>query len=528
MDEPVRKRIERPAYEYGLLFVIVASVAIFYVLTLQPNIMWSGGTDTFNYILSGLKILDSWGYLERVLSEAHLGMREDLEVVFPALSSLQIALVYQLSNGNFWISKLPGVVCFLAALPLIYRLSRNQVGLLCSVLIIITIGLSPYFFSFKEEIRSDLQFFFLLFLAMVLFMEMDQDGERRKIHFLIAMLCGVVCYLSIGYRSVGLALFPAIVAYDIWRHKKLRLVSLLTLAVGIGLYVLQSKLVPSGDGRYASSFPTDLSVYLERVYTNVVQYHYNIQRFVENTVFSAFTWVAYLSLLGLVAIGYLSRLFGRATILEFFIVVYFAGLLISPTTSAWQRYLIPAYPLILYYAFAGINFCSTVLNLGERIRKFGVVALSALIIANFGTQYLTRVPFHTLDEGPTSTSALAMYDFLSTSVKPGEVVATGFPAITGVVRLQTGLRAANLLEVDADLSEQEFDRILWQHFRDRGVRTLVLRHSEPRMVASYFGTRDIVDVNRLHIAFAERHKESVSAVFRNADFVVYRIGSEPS
>ncbi len=152
-------RSELQSMQRQRLVVLAAIVVIglFYGLTFRAGHAW--GDDFAMYIIQARNLAAGQfagptGYIYNP-NIAVLGPR-----AYPPLFPLLLAPIYLLRGLDFTAMKVGILLLFLAALYLIFEICRKRLDFLPSVAVVLTVGFSPLFWEFKDNVVSDLPFLF--------------------------------------------------------------------------------------------------------------------------------------------------------------------------------------------------------------------------------------------------------------------------------------------------------------------------------------------------------------------------------
>src|SRR2546430_1779658 len=155
--------------------LLIAVLGVCYLATLRSGEPW--GDDFAMYILQARNIASGhWSAPTGYIYNPHLpkvGPR-----AYPPLFPLMLAPLYRIWGLNLTPMKVEVVLFFLAALYLVFEFSRRQLPFPHAAGIVAVLGLSPYFWEFKESVVSDWPFLFFAMLALCVILACDQRGWR--------------------------------------------------------------------------------------------------------------------------------------------------------------------------------------------------------------------------------------------------------------------------------------------------------------------------------------------------------------
>jgi hypothetical protein len=148
-----------------------------------------------------------------------------------------------------------------------------------------------------------------------------------------------------------------------------------------------------------------------------VNYGWSLATFWENSYSKAFRDVLF-ACITLLALGaYFRRLRSRPRIYEIFIPLYLGIVLLWPN-PAGARYLIPIFPLYVYYCLEGAE----AINIRLHVRRFEpvFVPLVALIFVSYCAQF-TRLDFGPYSEGMANSQTKAFFSFIQSNTSTRDV-----------------------------------------------------------------------------------------------------------
>jgi hypothetical protein len=370
-------------------------------------------------------------------------------------------------------------------------------------------GFSPFIWSFKNEISSDLPFLFFAAAALYL---MDGPpagrtppnpnpllhGERTKAarsaagrsQIRFGVLAGLFMVLACGTRTVGVVLPAALVCHEFLLRKRpgLSVFTVSALLVVAAAAVLRFVLLP-GTG-YLDQMRLLTPA---RVTGNAWHYAKSLAYFWSNGYAKPAAAILAAVFTLLAVTGYLRRVRAGTTILEVFLPLYLAVVLIWPPEQG-MRFLIPALPLYLLCGFSGLDALAAAFpKLPARKAAIGLLVAIAL---SFGAHYST-LNFGPTETGPDRPASRALFDYVRRATGEEDVIAFAKPR---VLALYTGRRAVALHET-ADVDA------LWAYAREVGVTRVVAGpiDGEPE--------RALIEAGRFPL----------QRVYTNADFEVYAV-----
>jgi len=396
LDHPVLQLAGR-----GRVLIVSALALLLFLGAVTPFVYFQGG-DNAEYIMLARALVDGQGYTSVYTNppEPH--------TKYPFLFPLMIAGIFWFFGGKILLVKI--LIAILAAVMVgaTYRLWEEREEPWIALLTAVLVATVPFTLSYSVRVLSEIPFAAFATLSL-LFCERSLKQDSLKNPSLV--LCAVFLILAFFTRSVGIALAPALIGAVLlapplreqWKRNLLKgVVMTLPFLLAGGGWFLRGYLATHGHGKnYLSEFfikdPYDLNspligwtdlvsrvqsngrYYLEQLAITLWPFSSSLDR---NHMIMAGSLILLLALLGFGAV--IRRRRGAP---ELFTLSYAALLLIWGFYE--NRFLIPLYPLLIYYGLKGIQVLLTgaawampLLRLRNRMfspAALGVLALFLLV-----------------------------------------------------------------------------------------------------------------------------------------------------
>jgi hypothetical protein len=376
-------------------------------------------------------------------------------------------------------------------------------------------ALSPYVFAFRELVRSEMLFLCLAYLWMAQVQWMDvreRDGGKT---LGVAILAGVVMAAAYATRTAAVVLPPALIAADVWRHRRIRRSSWIVLGVGGACILAQRAAFASVEGGYVGKLASEWG--FSTITENLAQLAWNYERLWSNGFSTGLQRGVAVFMLALAAVGFVSRL-RRPTlsIVEAFTVLYTGMIIALPTDSAWMRYLLPVLPVFLLCVFTGARLLAGT----QPARRVGLMGAAAVLAGISYAGAYANLDYGPLQDGLTAQETVEVFDWVARNTASDETIifkksraltlATGRPSIAYPEIYKYG-----------ELSDAE----LWRHFEAVGSVAFILKHTppEPSNMFRMLSHSDEAFLER----FVRQYPEELVEVLRNDDFAVYEVRGFP-
>jgi hypothetical protein len=349
--------------------LFLALTGVFYLATLRPGQGW--GDDFAMYIIQARNVaLGEWNAPTGYVYIPQLGGIGPPR--YPPLFPLLLAPLYRAWGLNLTPMKVEVVLIFFGALYLMFEFYARAVGFRYALAIVAVVGLSPWFWQFKENILSDLPF---LFFAMLALMVISRCEERKWASTGEAAAAALVTYLCFAVRTAGVVLIPCLALSAIPRRGTVRWKAVGALAGAVALVGAQSLLF-SGAGGYLSVLGNPFRGLLHQA----MAYSWSLRTAFFGIGSAILGTLFLVSLFALSAAGMIARLRNGVSAVEVFVFFY------ACMVAVWRidedlRFLIPLLPFWFLYICEGLR------RLPKRVEWAAASAVAIVIVCGFAWQY---------------------------------------------------------------------------------------------------------------------------------------------
>ena len=417
------------------IVLLIALLGVFYFATLRPGHVW--GDDFAMYILQARNIASGhWtaptGYIynpQVALSPAE----------YPPLFPLMLSPLYRIWGLNLTPMKVEVILFFLAGLYLMFEFHSRHLPFPYAAGIVLALGLSPYFWQIKEDVMSDLPFFFFTFLTLCVISACDRQGWKSSVGACAAATC---VYLSFATRTAGAVFLPCLLLLVVsrppgqTRRNVLAATALAVVLIGLHFWLF----------RGPSSYLHYLGGRLSLLPQNLIGYGWHLRQSFLGLGRGVLSWAFLFVLIATGGIGFLHRLKRGISIAEVFTLSYLLMVLLW-TSAADPRLLIPLLPMWLLYIVVAVQ------SLPPR-REFIVGGvLLAIILGGYAWRY-SKTDFGPIREGLGDPAFTRVCDYIRSQTPGGSVFIFDRPRLLALV---TGRHASGYHE-PADDTE------LWSYF----------------------------------------------------------------
>jgi hypothetical protein len=405
---------------------IILAIGCFFILTLRPGHRW--GDDFAMYLLHARNIANglpySTGYIYNA-AEPHTG-----QPAYPPVFPLLLVPAYKIAGLNYPLLKGIEVVTFLVALWAMFVVSSRYLTWPWRIGLLLLIGLQPFVWDKKDDITSDIPFLMFLYLGIALAGHF-YDRPAKETPVWAGVLAGILMYLSYGTRSVGLAIIPALLFYDVLKRRRITRFGVIAVGVAGLLAAAQAASLRGTNGSDRFGLFDFSPAWL---ISNTIAYFKSLRVFLLNGYSNSVSYAVFGVAILLALWGAWYQLRRGVHLLELFSVIYM-GLIIAYPVPGLQRYLLPVMPLFFIYVLTGLRELLAAAMPPLRIPIAGAAVL--LIAMTYAGAY-AKTDWGPIREGINDPDFVDACQYLRKNAAPGDIVMFRKPRI---LALLTGLPA---------------------------------------------------------------------------------------
>ncbi len=388
----------------GLALVVIA---IFYATTVRDGNYW--GDDYALYIHHAINIAEGRPYAATgyVYNPAvpDYGPR-----AYPPVFPLLLVPIYWVFGLNLHAMKIEEVVLFLLSLITITAYSFSSLKPPYIVILVGLLGLNPYLWSLKDSIISDFPFLLFFYLTALAAAHSLREGRR---YLVWAVVTGILLYLCVGTRTIGLSITAGLLLYDIVRYRKLTRFTITAILTCCAFMLLQRHLIGAGEQSYADQLrPT-----LQSLSSNLRDY---LRDFVSlwgrpwGTTVSVMIFV--LTAL-LACVGMFKHIQKGLTTVEAFLIPYLVVIWVWPSAQG-LRFLLPLIPFYVFLVSLGVQ--ELVSSAGQVWTK-PLAALTVLTIVLSYVAFFHNANYSVIRQTDGRPSFNDLCRFIQTKTNPDDV-----------------------------------------------------------------------------------------------------------
>lgn len=352
------------------LVALLAAIFLFHLIVMRESTDWGG--DYAQYLnqarnLTRFHDMNDTGYVYNPDAPV-IGPR-----AYPPLFPVFLAPIYAVFGVDYEVLKIAMVALLIVTLTICSGYFAKHLSAWYTLALIALIGFMPVFWEFNHWIISEHLFVVLWMLTMLLYQRDREDTAQPSHSIPRAVLLGLVIYMAIGTRTVGIVLPPALILTELILYRRLTRYMMVSISSAVAFYAIQKVLVPSGGSGYLDQL-SQISVHsiLYNLYADGGSFTYVWDNGYKEALSKASG-----ILLSLVAIvGCLRANWPKPQFLFIASILYFILIVIWPG-AAWARMIWP-----LYFGFLGwfLYACEKF----PRSNKQRTIITSLLLLYTFG------------------------------------------------------------------------------------------------------------------------------------------------
>jgi hypothetical protein len=484
-DSPKLKPGSRSRKIAALAVLSVIGIALFYQLTLREGHDWGG--DFAQYLQQARNIAEGAPFAEtlyvRVTGAPDVGPPS-----YPPLFPLMLAPSFIWSGGLSWpLVKLVVVISFALFLLAAFAFLRGRLGDGRAFLVILLMGLSPFFWNQKDQVLSDIPFAALVYLSLYLVRGVYDEARPWRERLGLMLASGLTVYLATATRTIGVSLVLTLLAFESIRWRRVPLQALGVTALVLMLQAGQ-RVVLGPTGGYLGHWRFEPLAALHRVVAYPVELKYLFWNGYVNGIAVALA----LAITALAIYGYVASVRRGVTPAEVFVICYLGPLLVWPMRPN-VRFMIPLVPLYFGYALEGLRLLGV--RRAPRVAARAAVVLALLVGASYVSGF-ARSDHGRLREGVLVPESVELFEFVRSNAQAADLYIFFKPR---VLSFFTGVRSS--VEHYPDPAGEP-----WDYYSRAAATHVIGRVGDEKFER-----------------FVAVNSESLAEVYRNAHFVVYRL-----
>lgn len=330
---------------------------------------------------------------------------------YPPIFPLFLAPFYALFGANYTALRVTILLLFLATVAVSTMLFAKRLSPWSSIGFAALIGLCPIFWDFNQAIISEHLFLLWWMLTFATYQRFRGDPDHSSDALGPAILTGLLVYLAVGTRTVGIVLPPAVLLTEAILYRRLTRFAVVSIMAAIVFYAIHKFLLPIGGSGYLDQLSEiNLRSLASNLYADSVSFVF-LWKNGHSKLLAAAMGLG----LGIVGIiGFIKESWPRPQLLAIASVFYFLLIVIWPGANGirmtWP--LLPAFLFWILYALQNLPRSAPQ-------RKLCLTGFVVITLACYAGQYRS-LDFGPID-GPESPAAQELFAEVKSSVNPKEV-----------------------------------------------------------------------------------------------------------
>jgi len=393
--------------------------------------------------------------------------------------------------------KIPNILFLVLFLVIFYKLLKKRLSPWESILLVSILAFNPEFFSFQNQILSDIPFLFFSTLSVFLIDRFVSESKYLPPTLVDNLILGVSIFGAIFIRTTGILLILLLLLCqivvlrqqlkEIIKHPRILLTYLFPYFVIGGLWLAYSLILPSGESSYLIQFSS--STFFTSLKHNIYYYFLLMKDFLVGLPSPS---IFYGFLLAFLLIGIIARI--KEDYLFIFYSIFIIGFYLVWPAKQGLRFIFPIIPFFVYLSFQGMKIGFS--SLDGYYRKAGMtigylfwIVVLIIFVANSGKLIQANLETNRQESGPFDTYSTEMFKFIRTDTPSSSVIVFFKPR---VMHLMTDRNAIMLYTCDE-----------------------LIRGDYIVLVKNYMGGQIPEEINSCGLAILQE--------FDNKNFVVYKL-----
>lgn len=408
---------------------------------------------------------------------------------YPPAYPLLLAPVYWRWGMNLRLMKAVTVATFAIFLTIFALWVQPLVSARQRIAAVALVGLSPAFWTYRDLISSEFPYLMISFLALLAIRQANSDRKQDGWRPGWAVVIALLMYAAYATRTIGIALPIAFAIAELQVRRRLSRFALLTISILGGCVLLQAALLTSPTGYVSVAHIT-----LGSVARNAWFYTKSLTYAWQNGFSKLVQVVLAFFLTGFAGLAFARRIRRGASVDDCYLLAYLA-ILFAWGAQIGIRGLLPILPVYLTYTLLGMSdVCA---RLGNRTKLSLLAVTVACILVTYAGSLRQR-SWQDSMANVQDASAQELFSFIRAQTTPTDLLVFSKPRS---ISLFTGRPTTSLGSDESASGSADF-------LKRTGARFLIQTAWNPpaygRLLASA--------------------PETLTEVFRNRDFQVFRIG----
>lgn len=488
---------------YFSLLIIIVITAIVYCVSFRAGHNWGG--DFSQYIVQAKGIAE--GDIANVVNRSNYRYDMSSRPVGPRLYPwgfpVLLSPVYYLFGLNIFAMKVYVSLFFFLSLVVIFLLFKDRLTNVQTLLLVSIFASNPYFYIFKDNVLSDIPFFFFSLFTIFLIQQIVLNKRIFVNRYVSYSLLGFFIFFSYYIRSQGVILAPTLLicqyivntnslGKNFMLYLRLNKSEFIPYIVFLIFVVISGIILPVGSWSYLEEF-SDMSI--GTIISNIYYYIILPSDFfggfaISKVAFGITIPFAVLGMIKNIKKDYLYLIFAFFTIILY---IFWPG-------RQGLRFLFPILPFYIYFLFVGLSKISIIEVIPAKYNPLNfnlihifciAIILGSCVGCCYASYYYSVFDKSCVMEGPYTNESIEMFNYISKSTSNDDVIIFFKPR---VMTLYTDRRS---------ILVSEFDQIIGSN-----AKYIVCYNKD-----EYYNMGSVI----------QNHEKHFNLLFQNDDFKVYEI-----
>ena len=330
---------------------------------------------------------------------------------YPPLFPAFMAIVYSLFGLNLSAFQYAMLGLNVATIAVSCVLFARRLSAWSVIAIAILLGYGPITWEWYHVLDSEHLYNLWWMLTMLVYFHYRGDPEKPSEHLGPAILIGLLVYVAIGTRTVGIVLPPALFLTEAIVYRRLTRFTVVSLGTAIVCYAIQKVMLGSGGSGYLDQLSL---INAQSIATNLYEDALAFIYFWRNGRWKMIAGLSGIPFLFLALYGYVKEGLPRPQLMTVATALYMVLIIIWPGAYS-VRMVLPILPAFLYWIF----YAGESLIPEGGMRKITIAAMVLYTLACFVGEYKSNdwgpIP------GPYSETSKELFAEVATHVDRDEV-----------------------------------------------------------------------------------------------------------
>jgi hypothetical protein len=431
----------------SILFVLLSLCFLIDIATFKNGHNWEN-SDFVGYISQAKSLLE--GTIDDLISHDKFMLenstKETGAIMGPWVYPILLSPFYYIFGPNIYVMKVVTNLFFILSLIVVFLLFQERLRNVDNLLLIAILAFNPLIADFKDNVLSDIPFFFFSLFSLFLinrFIILNKIWINRFISF---FLIGLLIFISYNIRSVGLVLLPTLMLVQYFKNRSplmskdsvfLNMYNYVPYIVFTVLFMAGLLIFPGSD--IASAYFNKLSdISMEGLIFDIKYYTVLPSRFFPflflkmhgyGFEYNKFSLVIYSVMLLFLFVGILKN-FKKDYMYLIYMLITIPVIIFFSSRQGF-RLLIPLFPFFLYFLFKGLSTVSLTMEIfnNRKPLKIGLVyffcaSLITISLVNISINSYKNIMFNRsgLIEGPYSEDSTGLFNYIKANTDKRDAI----------------------------------------------------------------------------------------------------------